>query len=347
MAFAPPQLLAEQVLFDWEVISTDTHQLENNKRYIVDNANLCMLTLPVTSAEGDLIRIDGRSSNGWEVVQNASQQIFLGSVSTVVGAGSGIASTSAHDCVTLLCIEADLEYNVINTSPNTTISTFVPFPLPDLLWLDAALGVTESGGAVSAWADQSGAGNDFTQASAPNRPTLVAGAVNGLPVIRFVAASNQSLNAALIVLPDAAQTIFFVSKASTVHDGFVLSTSNGGSGFVIRYRDNTTVLEMRFYNGTASVDGVDTDPTGFNVFCIKVLGTTVVAGLNSVYENGTLLASSSTVTTAHINPLKIGELFGGGFPFNGDIGEIMIYTTGLSDADRGDVENYLTVKYGL
>jgi len=54
-----------------------------------------------------------------------------------------------------------------------------------VLWLDAGQGVTESGGAVSAWADQSPSGDSLEQAVANRQPALVAGAVNGRPAISF------------------------------------------------------------------------------------------------------------------------------------------------------------------
>jgi len=47
-----------------------------------------------------------------------------------------------------------------------------PADLTDVeLWLRADLGVTQSGGQVSTWADQSGNGNDFVQATGANKPT--------------------------------------------------------------------------------------------------------------------------------------------------------------------------------
>lgn len=55
-----------------------------------------------------------------------------------------------------------------------------------LYHLDAAKGVTASGSAVSSWADQGPAGNDFSQGDANRQPTLVAGlGGNALPALRF------------------------------------------------------------------------------------------------------------------------------------------------------------------
>jgi hypothetical protein len=45
-------------------------------------------------------------------------------------------------------------------------------PSGSVLWLKADAGVTTSGSNVTAWADQSGNGNNVSQATAANQPTL-------------------------------------------------------------------------------------------------------------------------------------------------------------------------------
>jgi hypothetical protein len=54
------------------------------------------------------------------------------------------------------------------------------------LWLKADAGLTTNGsGAVTAWADQSGLGNDATQADPTKAPTVQLSALNGKPTLRF------------------------------------------------------------------------------------------------------------------------------------------------------------------
>lgn len=56
---------------------------------------------------------------------------------------------------------------------------FTPASLSGLiLWLRADMGITLAGAKVSAWADQSGNGNDFTQAVDARRPTFTASDAN-------------------------------------------------------------------------------------------------------------------------------------------------------------------------
>ncbi|MDV7395879.1 hypothetical protein RZS08_31095, partial [Arthrospira platensis SPKY1] len=51
------------------------------------------------------------------------------------------------------------------------------------LWLKADQGITESGGAISAWADASGLGNDPT--AAVNSPGYLEGSINFNPSVSF------------------------------------------------------------------------------------------------------------------------------------------------------------------
>src|SRR5437899_1363127 len=53
------------------------------------------------------------------------------------------------------------------------------------LWLKADAGVTATAGKVTAWADQSGHGNNAAQTMADMSPLLVNDAINGKPVLRF------------------------------------------------------------------------------------------------------------------------------------------------------------------
>ncbi len=53
------------------------------------------------------------------------------------------------------------------------------------LWLRADSGVTLNGSTVSRWADLSGNGHDAVQATASRQPSLVAGRLNGMPVVSF------------------------------------------------------------------------------------------------------------------------------------------------------------------
>jgi hypothetical protein len=52
-------------------------------------------------------------------------------------------------------------------------------------WHEADQGVTNPGGAVSAWTDHSGANHNLDQTTGANQPSQVAAIINGMPVVRF------------------------------------------------------------------------------------------------------------------------------------------------------------------
>ena len=65
-----------------------------------------------------------------------------------------------------------------------------------------------------------------------------------------------------------------------------------------------------------------------------------------IYYNGVQEASNTTKTTLTVNSNGIvGAGYSGTAPFNGDLGEILIYSSTLSDANRVAIGNYLMTKW--
>ncbi len=57
------------------------------------------------------------------------------------------------------------------------------------------LGITLNSSTVSAWADQSGAGKNFSQGTGGNQPTWLTNALNGWPALQFTAGSSWMTSA--------------------------------------------------------------------------------------------------------------------------------------------------------
>ncbi len=81
------------------------------------------------------------------------------------------------------------------------------------LWLDAAVNVTQSGGAVSQWNSRKGSAS-FVQATSANQPEFLSSQVNGLPAIRFNGATKHMSSSFLAssTITAAAYSMFVVGK---------------------------------------------------------------------------------------------------------------------------------------
>jgi len=88
---------------------TSSQTFASNTTYICTNTSggVTTFTLPVSPVAGEFYAIIGGGSQGWTVAQRASQQIFIGNVSTTIGTGGSDNSTttggSATENITIYC----------------------------------------------------------------------------------------------------------------------------------------------------------------------------------------------------------------------------------------------------
>lgn len=110
--------------FTWQVITVNQTAVVNNG-YICNKAGTLALLLPATAIIGDIIRVTGiNTALGWQITQNANQQIFFGTGSTTVGVGGSLASTATRDTVEMVCVVAGAStvWNVISSIGNITVT---------------------------------------------------------------------------------------------------------------------------------------------------------------------------------------------------------------------------------
>ncbi|OLE52902.1 MAG: hypothetical protein AUG51_15805 [Acidobacteria bacterium 13_1_20CM_3_53_8] len=103
-------------------------------------------------------------------------------------------------------------------------------------------------------------------------------------------------------------------------------------------------LKYSFYNG-AFIDGPATTQNLFKYVTVRQVTGTAEHWVNGISQG----TNSNNTTPGAI--IGLGEFGGSGAggvePLNGDIGEVLIYTAGLSVSDRQSVESYLATKWGL
>jgi len=201
------------------------------------------------------------------------------------------------------------------------------------LWLaaDKLMGTFTDGAKVPAWTDYSAAPITVSNADAATQPIFKTNIVNGKPVVRF---NNNHLDVNAATTFSRSETIFLVMS---VANGSGMRTLGGSNNWLLGARGSNFgyYCDGWVYQGDNMATG-----TFYDVCAVET-------GSNAtLFVDGTQKAQTNN--TGVPGNLRIG----GGWAFNsevfyGDIAEIAIYTSALSDSDRALVQAYLRLKYAL
>lgn len=212
---------------------------------------------------------------------------------------------------------------------------------------------TADGDPVGEWEDQSGTANHYTQATAGLRPVLKTGAngINSLSVVRCDGTDDYLQNLTLAFTSDIF-TAFYVVRRNGAPGGVysnililgVTSYTVAGVLFYQSYTDSTDKHHANFVSAAVTCD----DPTnmGTSPILFTEKYTTAGGGVSTLYRSGVSVDTGAGLVTIGDN---IASFLGSwdSNDFNGDVGEIIIYDTALSDANRQSVEAYLNTRWGL
>ena len=226
-----------------------------------------------------------------------------------------------------------------------------------VLWLDASI---QASGAVATWEDQFVTGNDAIQATGVEQPISGSSSINGVNVITFDAASAQNLLissfGSFMSGSDKTCTVFAVLRHTVATQQSAWSFGNSASDNAI-YAGGTSSTSGKFralkrddFNGTIAPIGTNDTTLGDPLIVTHALaadGLTV-----DTYINGTqdIAAGNINVSTTTIDEFMIGGIpfaAGATAPWDGDIGEIIMYNRALSSTEITDVNNYLSPKWGI
>ena len=220
-----------------------------------------------------------------------------------------------------------------------------------------AYGIADGSGNISQVIDLTGNGRHATQATGILQPLLVSGVAG--TNLRKVGRSNGSQLMAIGALPllnnVAGVTIFMVGKINTggtltIPVYFSTGTAAGSSRADIR-TETTNVWSAK--GRRLDADGIDGISGGSSTAAFKV-----VTGKNDyanaiayIYENGALTGTDNPFLTAGntsaTNSLAA-WLFGpAGNICIGDIAEVIVYNSALSEANILTVQSYLNTFYGI
>lgn len=233
------------------------------------------------------------------------------------------------------------------TPPAATSATLV-------LWLRADLGVTQSSGKVSAWADQSGNGYNFSEPSSTHYPPFVSSAIGGEPGVGSMtngsaAALGLTCSATLATIlasATGADRFMVLQAASSQSTGTGLFSGNFGSSTqdtYLPYTDGNT------YDEFFSTSRREIASTAFT--SASLYETISTASEWTALVNGTQVftTSSNTVGAPSSDLTLLYQFQSGtsGFGWAGYLCELAVYNGKLSGTDRTAFQNYSLARYGV
>ncbi|WP_054023593.1 LamG-like jellyroll fold domain-containing protein [Bacillus sp. FJAT-28004] len=213
------------------------------------------------------------------------------------------------------------------------------------LWLSADAGIsTDVNGKVSAWADQSGNTNNAIQNTAVYQPTFVNNVINGNPVIRFDGANDSLLSSGVTGNMNTNTVIFVLRPQAVTNYNQTIQATGGWGQFVFQSTSTGQV-----YTGTSTSSRITpTDGPGANTLVANnwsKFAYVFNSGSAKLFKNGTQLASKRLSNPASWTGFSLG--LNNVNTINGDIAEVFVYNSALSDADRQSIDAYLLSKYGF
>lgn len=247
----------------------------------------------------------------------------------------------------------------INLDPNLGIDIDVNFTEDLKLWLDASSLTLSDNDLVSEWTDLSGNNNHATQENDGNKPTFKTNILNGRPVIRF-----DGLN--YLILPQEISsglenylgiTAFIVANKTKHNERNIfisLNIINALNKFLVDILADNKLRSGGRSISTDAFQSISTTSTynnnNYNLFSTKhdlptdniIIWTNGIEVANDAVNFGETKYTNEvgTLQTIGTNAELVNLLYG-------DISEILIYSSAISDSNRLLVENYLSQKYDL
>ena len=215
-----------------------------------------------------------------------------------------------------------------------------------LLWLDGSDPAATGGGAtVSTWLDKSTVKANATYVTAP--PPLVSSAINGLSALSFTGTEKLT------------GSISITGTTLSIFSVFTLNSSSGAAGRLISlaasgtidYANNAYTALQRRVSPQLGIYRNGTEISSPITYSTNTLHTAYYDGTNEyVYTNGGTVYTNASSGTFAISAYMIGANLGyssDNQPWNGYIGEVIVYNIALSAPQRQQVEGYLAQKWGL
>lgn len=227
--------------------------------------------------------------------------------------------------------------------------TWLPNELPLCkLWLRGDMGITLNGGNVSSWADQSGLGNNFTQATALNQPLYVPSNINNQPGLRFNGTTHKMVGPVFGSVISTASGYWFavirpisITLNSTIvyaNDG-IFSDSGADYGLALRNGQGLSA-----YNYTGAYASTAYQPVTNGV--AYLMGWDHQSGTLKCWLGSSSRSVASGNTTGAISAIQLGSCQGIRY-LHADVCEIVAGKAGLSAANLSLLQQYFASRYNI
>lgn len=226
---------------------------------------------------------------------------------------------------------------------NFLTGSFNPMSLSPALWL------SDTGSDLGVWPDMSGNGRNATQATAANQPDIITGGLNGRQVRRFNGSSDY-LTHQYAVSSDS--TIFAVAYSTRTESSqyniiFSAADQNTQLKCFMMSQTNTSNNWGTFRSG--NISSGHTLRTSFQI--ASIVATAAGVSMKTGSNAAVFVADTTFLVDPNNSRRTVGASYSGGSGngldyFKGDIAEILVFPTALSDTDRQAVESYLRTKWG-
>lgn len=217
-------------------------------------------------------------------------------------------------------------------------TSFSPLNLTNLkLWVKSDVGITLNGSNVSAWADQSGNGNNLTQAVAVSQPAYVANQINGYGSVQFDGI-NDSLKSNSFTL-NQPETIFIIYKnPSFLSGGYIFDGFGADTGGYFQYASSPNLYMYAggsFYPITGLIGSY-------------FLATVIFNGASSKHQKNNVAEETGNASTRNMGGLLLGAYAGGaGYNGNPHIAEVIVMSGVATTDERNNIKTYVTNRYGI
>jgi hypothetical protein len=208
------------------------------------------------------------------------------------------------------------------------------------IWLRSDLGITKDpSDRVSIYADQSGNGNDFTQATDAAKPVWRSAYFNGQDALQFDGANNTMVKTGGITIAQPFSVFMVFADININLTSAHTLMRNSPLGSLVDVLNG----EIRLYAGVSLASGtVDFVHNGDYIVEAQFNGANSKGFVNNVQK----VSGDAGTNTLDANDLYVGSYGTGGFMAL-HLLEDIIYSPSPSAPDRTLLYNYFNTRYGL